>query len=174
MPVTAKLSRRFYEVLGDDVANELVEWFNQVDATYRADLFRMNEANFGRSDAKLEQRFAEFELKIDRRFAQFEAKVNQRFADLEAKVDRRFVEIRAEIDQRFDLVDKRFVDVDQRLTKLEATMGIGFQALRSEMALNHNAMQAEMAKFRSSLIMWMVTLWVTGMGLAVALIQLLK
>lgn len=26
--VTAKLSRKFYEKLGDDVANELVEWFN--------------------------------------------------------------------------------------------------------------------------------------------------
>ena len=38
MPVTAKLSRSFYEKLGEDVANELVEWFNQVDATYRTDL----------------------------------------------------------------------------------------------------------------------------------------
>lgn len=33
MPVTAKLSRRFYERLGDDLANELVDWFNAVDAT---------------------------------------------------------------------------------------------------------------------------------------------
>jgi len=33
MPVTAKLSRKFYETLGDEIANELVEWFNQVDAT---------------------------------------------------------------------------------------------------------------------------------------------
>ena len=38
MPVTAKLSKKFYDVLGEDVANELVEWFNQVDATYRTDL----------------------------------------------------------------------------------------------------------------------------------------
>ena len=38
MPVTARLSRRFYEVLGEDVANELVDWFNVVDLTYRADL----------------------------------------------------------------------------------------------------------------------------------------
>ena len=33
MPVTARLSLRFYEKLGEDVANELVEWFNSVDAT---------------------------------------------------------------------------------------------------------------------------------------------
>lgn len=38
MPVTAKLSRNFYEKFGEDVTNELVDWFNSVDATYRADL----------------------------------------------------------------------------------------------------------------------------------------
>jgi len=59
MPVTAKLSRKFYEKLGDDVANELVNWFNQVDATYRADLRELNELNFARFDAKLGQRVAE-------------------------------------------------------------------------------------------------------------------
>lgn len=67
MPVTAKLSRRFYEALGDDVANELVEWFNQVDATYRSDLRELNELNFARFDARLEQRLAELraELRIE-------------------------------------------------------------------------------------------------------------
>lgn len=33
VPVTAKLSKRFYGVLGEDVANELVDWFNAVDLT---------------------------------------------------------------------------------------------------------------------------------------------
>jgi hypothetical protein len=56
VPVTAKLSKRFYDVLGEDVANELVDWFNAVDSTYRADL---RELNFARFDAKLEQRLAE-------------------------------------------------------------------------------------------------------------------
>ncbi len=59
MPVTAKLSRKFYETFGDEIANELVEWFNQVDATYRADLRELNELNFARFDAKLDQRVAE-------------------------------------------------------------------------------------------------------------------
>ena len=38
VPVTAKLSKRFYDVLGEDIANELVDWFNAVDLTYRSDL----------------------------------------------------------------------------------------------------------------------------------------
>ena len=63
MPVTAKLSRKFYETFGEDVTNELVDWFNSVDATYRADLRELNELNFARFDAKLEQRLAE--LKSD-------------------------------------------------------------------------------------------------------------
>jgi len=59
MPVTAKLSRKFYEKFGDDVANELVDWFNMVDATYRSELRELNELNYARFDAKLEQRIAE-------------------------------------------------------------------------------------------------------------------
>jgi hypothetical protein len=64
MPVTAKLSRKFYERFGEDVTNELVEWFNSVDATYRTDLRAINEVNFVRFDAKLEQRLAQLETKL--------------------------------------------------------------------------------------------------------------
>jgi hypothetical protein len=69
MPVTAKLSKRFYDVLGEDVANELVDWFNAVDLTYRSELRELNELNFARFDAKLEQRLAEFgaELRLELR-----------------------------------------------------------------------------------------------------------
>ena len=66
MPVTAKLSRRFYDQLGDEVANELVEWFNQVDATYRLDLREHTELLFARFDARLEQRVAKLEHQIAR------------------------------------------------------------------------------------------------------------
>lgn len=69
MPVTAKLSKRFYDRLGEEIANELVDWFNQVDATYRSDLRDINELNFARFDAKQEQRFAQFEAKWTRQFA---------------------------------------------------------------------------------------------------------
>ena len=67
MPVTARLSKRFYDVLGEDVANELVDWFNAVDLTYRADLRELNELNFARFDAKLEQRLAELRAEITTR-----------------------------------------------------------------------------------------------------------
>src|SRR2546422_4251416 len=71
MPVTAKLSRKFYETFGDELANELVEWFNQLDATYRTELRELNELNFGRFDATLEA----LESRLEARMAAFEARL---------------------------------------------------------------------------------------------------
>ena len=71
MPVTAKLSRKFYEKFGDELTNELVDWFNNVDATYRADLRELNELNFGRFDAKLEA----LQNRLEARMAAFEARI---------------------------------------------------------------------------------------------------
>jgi DNA anti-recombination protein RmuC len=98
MPVTAKLSRRFYEQFGDETTNELVEWFNSVDATYRADLRELNELNFARFDAKLEQRAAQLDAKIDRVAAELNAKIDRVAADLNAKIDRVAAGIGARLD----------------------------------------------------------------------------
>jgi hypothetical protein len=96
MPVTAKLSRKFYETFGDEIANELVDWFNQVDATYRSELKELNELNFARFDAKVEQRFAEAKVEVEQRLAAFEAQVIRQFG----KVDGQFAELRAALDSR--------------------------------------------------------------------------
>jgi hypothetical protein len=93
MPVTAKLSRKFYETLGDDVANELVEWFNLVDATYRTDLRELNELNFARLDAKLEQRIAELRSEFRQALAGLETKLERRLGEQDAKLDRRITEL---------------------------------------------------------------------------------
>ena len=61
MPVTARLSRKFYERFGDEIAGEFVDWFNAVDATYRAELRELNEANFARFDAKMGERLAQLD-----------------------------------------------------------------------------------------------------------------
>ena len=53
MPLTATLSRKSYEKFGDDLTNELVNWLNQVDATYRTELRDLNETNFARFNAEL-------------------------------------------------------------------------------------------------------------------------
>jgi exonuclease VII large subunit len=110
MPVTAKLSLRFYEKLGEDVANELAEWFNSVDATYRSDLRELNELNFARFDAKLEQRLAQFEAKLERRLAELKAEMDRRFA----QVDARFETLEARLVQR---IESRIAAVKQSLLR---------------------------------------------------------
>lgn len=86
MPVTAKLSRKFYEKFGDDVANELVDWFNMVDATYRSELRELNELNYARFDAKLEQRIAELRAEMQLGFARLEAKLDSRLSGVDSKL----------------------------------------------------------------------------------------
>ena len=89
MPVTAKLSRRFYEKFGDDITNELVDWFNMVDATYRFELREQNELNYARFDAKLEQRIAELRAEMQVGFSTADAKLEQRLAQLETRLTKR-------------------------------------------------------------------------------------
>ena len=69
MPVTARLSKHFYERLGEQATNELVDWFNAVDTTSKAEL-----------RGHLDLRFTNFEL----RFTDFESKLEQRLAELRA------------------------------------------------------------------------------------------
>ena len=73
-----------------------MEWFNSVDATYRSDLKELNELNFARFDAKLEQRVVEVEAKIDRRVTELRAEMREGFA----RVDQRFAEFETKLTNR--------------------------------------------------------------------------
>lgn len=85
MPVTAKLSRKLYETFGDEAAADMVDWMHQIDAQ-RAELRELNELNFTRFDARLNElthvmnaRFAQLEATV---VGRLEAKIEQRTADL--------------------------------------------------------------------------------------------
>ena len=85
MPVTAKLSKAAYERLGEEVINQLVDWFNQVDGAYRADLRQFNELNFSRVDAKLET----FEAKLNGRIDSLDSKLGAMQAAIIAHMEKR-------------------------------------------------------------------------------------
>ena len=61
-------------------------WSNAVDATYRADLRELNELNFARFDAKLEQRLATLDAEWQGRWTQLDAKLEQRLAELRVEL----------------------------------------------------------------------------------------
>jgi hypothetical protein len=54
-----------------------VDWFNMVDATYRSELRELNELNYTRFDAKLEQRVAELRAEMQIGFKNVDVKLEQ-------------------------------------------------------------------------------------------------
>ena len=82
----------FHERLGEEIANELVDWFNQVDATYRGELREFNELNFARFDAKLEQRVVELHARIDAVGADLAGRIDRKFSEAEALLEGRLGE----------------------------------------------------------------------------------
>ena len=115
MPVVARLSKRFYDELGEDIANELVELLNQVDDSSRKELRELNELNFARFDAKLEQRVVETNARIDALGAQLDGRIDALGARLDGRIDA----LGARLDGRIDALAAR---LDARIAGLEKTM----------------------------------------------------
>ena len=88
MPVTAKLSKEFYDKFGHAIVDEMVNWFNQVDATYRSELREINELNFARFDSRLEQRAAQIEARLEAGFARLEGGLLARIGMVEGRLAR--------------------------------------------------------------------------------------
>ena len=133
MPVTARLSKAFYDRLGDDIANELVEWFNQVVLTYRTELRELNDLNFARFDAKVEQRLGTLEARLDSRIDTLAAQLN---AKLDAKLDRSvaeqaFGQLNSKIDAQIAKLETRF---ERRLGEQSKWLIAGWTVLMGSIA----------------------------------------
>lgn len=112
MPVTAKLSRKFYEQLGDEIANELVEWFNAVDSDYKSDLKELNELNWNRFRTELRN-------ELDQQWAKTRVELDQHSAKLEI-LDQRSTSLQAALDQqssRLTSIEIKFSDLRAELLK---------------------------------------------------------
>ena len=93
MPVTAKLSRKFYERLGDDITSELVDWFNSVDAEYQSQLKQTNDLNWERFKSEMHAVKAELRSEIDSGLARLESNIRTDMAGLRAE----FADMRSEL-----------------------------------------------------------------------------
>ena len=146
MPVTARLSKAFYDQFGEQVTNELVEWFNAVDLTYRNDLRALNDSNFARFEAVLEARFAQAEVRDEQR-------LRERLAEFEERMDSRFLRLE-------ERIDSRFLRVDDRLESLE----------HQGTATRDSLQRAMLQQLR-----WMIGLWMTTtIGILAVLVTLLR
>jgi hypothetical protein len=151
VPVTARLSRQFYERLGDDVANELVEWLNSVDISYRQELRELFEAHFGRFEARLQQQTAELRGEMGALRSELRGEIYSRYSELSREIGSRYSELSGEIgSQRAELRG----EFSTRLAELKGELGgkIDAQAYR--------------------LIMWNFGFWVTNLGAVLGILKL--
>ena len=102
MPVTAALSKKFYDTFGEEVTKELVNWLNAVDADYRGQLREFNELNFARFDAKLEQRAAGLDAKIEQLGTELRAEMKAGLAELRTEMMAGLAELRTEMAKGFE------------------------------------------------------------------------
>jgi len=117
----AKLSRQFYDKLGDEVANELVEWFNQVDAQYKSELKDLAEGYFKRFQAELRAEVGTIRAELGTVRAEMRAEVHTAIGGLRDELHSATGGLRAE------LLKWMFVFW---VGNVAATIGIVFAAIR--------------------------------------------
>jgi len=158
VPVTAKLSRKFYDTLGDEVANELVDWLNAVDLSYRSEFRDLFETHFGRFEARLAQQTAELR-----------AEFGARMAALEARLVRQGTELRSEFDAKLGTFDGKLGSLETRLARQIAE-------LRADVEVKLAEVRTELSSRETRLVRWMFGFWIgtvfTIVGAAIALQRL--
>ena len=159
MPVTAKLSKKFYDTLGEDIANELVDWFNQVDATYRSELRDLNELNFARFDAKLEQRIAEVRADIAVSYGKIESQVDA----LNRKLDAQVGVLNGKMDTQIDALSDK---IDAQVDALSGRIDGQAESLRGYIGSRIDSLRAELIK-------WMFLFWLGTVATMLGFVSLI-
>lgn len=98
MPVTATLSKRFYDQFGEDIANELVDWLNKVDAAQKSEFRELLEKHSARIEGKFDQKFDQLRSEMKAEFAT-RSEMKAEFGTLRSEMKAEFAtrsEIKAE------------------------------------------------------------------------------
>ena len=171
MPITSKLSRRLYETLGDEAADEMVGWMHGVDAQ-RAELRELNELNF----ARIDERFKRVDIRFDAVDTRFDA-VDARFDAMEG----RLAAVERRLDARMDGIEARMGKIEARMDKIEARMD-GFEAKLAALAIQMEkgfaGLEAKIDQRTADIMKWSFVFWVgsvlTITGALVALSRFLS
>jgi tetrahydromethanopterin S-methyltransferase subunit G len=148
MAISARLSRSLHQVLGDDGADDLVNWMVRVEAN-RSEL---NDVMSGWRVAT-EAKFATIDARFDAVNQRFDA-VDQRFDAVDQRFDA--------VDQRFDAVDQKFVAVDQRFNAVDRRL----EGIERRLENIDNRM--------TDLFKWSFVFWLGSVGVFAGLVRLMK
>ena len=167
MAITARLSYRLHQTLGDEAAEDLVNWMQQVDAQ-RAELRELNELNFARIDARL----AELATRAD--VTELRRTIQADLAELRQEMESRFAEARQETQSDFAKVREetqvRFAEGDGKVAALREEIRVGFSDLRREMA----HLETRLERRIGDLITWSFVFWVGAVGAIAMLAGVLR
>ena len=86
MPVTARLSKAFYEKFGEDVVGQLEDWLNQVGAACRADARQFYAPGDAPRAAAMDEQIAELRREVSLATIQWRTDTESRLAALEARL----------------------------------------------------------------------------------------
>lgn len=157
-------AERTLEAVGDDVANEFVEWFNIVDATYRNDLRETNEVNFARFRSETEAGFARADARIEVRASEVRQEMAAGFARADAKLEQRVAEIRQEMTTGFAKADAklelRTAELRQEIMQHSTALRAEIYDLRAHIDTGFEKLRTEMAQQRADLVKWMFAFWI--------------
>jgi gas vesicle protein len=134
VPVTARLSRKFYERFGDDIAGEFVDWFNAVDTTYHQQLRDLNDLNWER----------------------FKAELHSAIAQSEARMTEKLVQLSQEFSEKLSAMKS---DVSGTRAELQSEISRSRSDLRSEIADLKADLRSEISDSKSDIMKWMFIYW---------------
>ena len=98
MPITTQFSKRFYDTLSHEVADELVAWFNQVDVSYRTEFSELFKLHFDR-----------FNDRLEREIGGLRSEIYREVGGLRSEMEGRFVAFKAEFEQRIAAAEVRLI-----------------------------------------------------------------
>ena len=162
MPVTAKLSKAFYQQLGHEVTDELVDYLNDVDVAYRSDLRDLNELNFARFDAKLEQLIAELRSTLREELAELRATFREELSNGLSKLRQELAELRATFRE----------ELSNGLSQLREELTGEQSRLREEIVGLEGRLRLEIRSTENRLLTWMFAAWATTIGTLITLLRL--
>ena len=146
MPITSRLSRRLHQTLGEEAAEDLVSWMQQVDAQ-RAELRELNDLNF----ARIEERFSRFEDRL--------ANLATR-ADLAAAIGGVREDLATESGSLREALAAAIGSVRQDLATESGGVRQDLAAVRHDIA----QLEARFERRFSDLIKWSFVFWVGAVG----------
>lgn len=110
MAISARTAQALHQTLGDDAADDVVNWMHRMDAG-RSELRELNKLNHARLDARLDA----LEARMDAREARMEARMDVKFAhfrdDIRSDMTELRLELRGAIAASDAKMERRFADL---------------------------------------------------------------